>query len=393
MTTRTSRQIYIDGRKNFFVLEQNLSVLLRENPAETLVEVFLPEDTSELPCMVDAALLYFVSTLLRNGFAVQITFDDITDWLIGEEKFVRDLLHIALVFLAREWEQLIIVDQLRQRLPTRKFLNRIFDEIFVFSDGILAESRGGPSLAIIQADPDFSEAPAFRGASTSWSKFSSAVSLALLRNKKYFAELLPTEDGEFLGVFKNILFFLYELNQNGYEHGRLDERGNTINGIRYFRIRVRDFGSKEQVKNWCGAVSTVEDVLTAPGQPTKFIEVNISDFGIGILKTYCNAKLPTHDGSDRDASAQLLSRILLEDLTSKAGGITREGGGLHQAIDAIRNAQGALCLRTDRFSVYRSFKHDRELSLPSGLVFAELRDLNRYEYVMGTHWTLWIPAV
>ena len=187
--------------------------------------------------------------------------------------------------------------------------------------------------------------------------------------------------------------FMKELFENAYKHGRFPDSlgGNTPRQLRYLQMRrLQQGGSAElsladrghRASPILGEyISQIMSTFASPhGKP--FIEVNISDFGLGVLDHYLSKTSGEMRGDDR---LSLLIKLLTQDLTSNRLD-PNAGLGIQKAMKAARKARAFISVRTAEFWLGQSFTTGEE-----ALGLQPLTD-ETLPRVVGTHWHfIWGP--
>ena len=154
--------------------------------------------------------------------------------------------------------------------------------------------------------------------------------------------------------------FVYELYQNTYDHGSLNEDQRVIPGLRVIRLRKRvgNSASRDDFIRGGSDFTELETYLrqTVPKNgPFKFYEISISDNGMGLLSRF---RTTTEQGPKNSSSVigdlELLNRIIAESLSSDMKKSRTGHGGLRAALRAVDSVRGFVSLRTDQLWVYRS---------------------------------------
>ncbi|ABF43256.1 hypothetical protein Acid345_4256 [Candidatus Koribacter versatilis Ellin345] len=155
--------------------------------------------------------------------------------------------------------------------------------------------------------------------------------------------------------------FAYELWQNSFQHGRLDQNNLEIRGMRYLRIRKHIGHDKAQFIRRAAGFQELQAYLQCqvPVDGTyKFYEISIGDCGLGIVDRLLSTRPEladrTHSSSDR---AAFINRVMSDALTSKR---TQSGAGhgLQHAIQAVHVLQGFVSLRTGSNWLYYDARSD-----------------------------------
>jgi hypothetical protein len=135
----------------------------------------------------------------------------------------------------------------------------------------------------------------------------------------------------------------------------------------------------------------LQDYIKHVGSASKapiFYEISISDHGLGLIKRFLVTRKDISLPQDtHGARVDLINRIIDEALSSKVNQ-PGAGYGLRRAIDAVRNLQGFLSLRTDTLWLYKAFGGQPKLSSEWLLEPVGLRELPS---IAGTHFSLLFP--
>lgn len=185
--------------------------------------------------------------------------------------------------------------------------------------------------------------------------------------------------------------FVYEIFQNAFEHGRIDEEASSLKGIRFLRLRKHIHYRADEFRDRAAGFPPLSayllTVLSTMHHPV-FYEVSLSDHGIGIVRRFLATRRDISLVDDsRSARTELVNRIIAENLSSKSNQ-PGAGVGLRRALEAVEALRGFVSIRTDRLWLYRAYgvpdsTGDRSL-LP--VVDAPL------PYIAGTHVNMLFPA-
>ena len=193
--------------------------------------------------------------------------------------------------------------------------------------------------------------------------------------------------------------FVYELFQNTYVHGSLDQDQKTIPGLRLIRVRKR-FGqasSRDAFIRGAGQFSELKEYLeeNLPSDRSfKLYEISISDNGMGILsrfRTIGQAESPIEPLSLGE-NLKLLNRIVAESLSSDARKSNVGRGGLQKALDAVDKVKGFVSLRTDNLWVYRSPENMNPASPEELLRPVKIENGGELSKIPGTHFSMIVRA-
>ena len=170
----------------------------------------------------------------------------------------------------------------------------------------------------------------------------------------------PSLFDEGVSVEECIYGFVYELYQNTYNHGSLNQNQIVIPGLRIIRLRKRvgDTGSRDDFIRGASDFAELEGYLqqSIPVRGKfKFYEISISDNGMGILSRFrTTARQGLGFSGSRTDDLSLLNRIIARSLSSDVRKSNIGQGGLQKALRAVDTVKGFVSLRTDELWVYRS---------------------------------------
>jgi hypothetical protein len=189
--------------------------------------------------------------------------------------------------------------------------------------------------------------------------------------------------------------FVYELFENSFRHGCLDEAGNVIPGFRFFRVqrhpsfprtrwqfarRARGFSA---LQNYFNKVPPKEGKFS-------FYEISISDQGLGIVDRFVASRSDyqfTEDAARSDGGR--LFEIIEKALSSKlhqAGA----GHGIERALGAITELKGFVSIRFGSTWLFSgcSMVPDASSSVDLQPVISE----SNFAKIAGTHINIIIVA-
>ena len=194
-----------------------------------------------------------------------------------------------------------------------------------------------------------------------------------------------------------IFGFVFELYQNTFIHGCLDENQKIIPGLRVIRLRKRvGHGSnRNNFVRWASGFEELETYFheTVPKKKTfKFYEISISDNGLGILRRFCSA--PQHRinmTANQDGNLELLNSIVEQSLSSDGAKSGMGEGGLKNALMAVDNLKGFVSLRCDNIWACRGPLGSSKNSA-KGNWFQQVKYADDLAIIPGTHFSLILPA-
>ena len=189
-----------------------------------------------------------------------------------------------------------------------------------------------------------------------------------------------------------IFGFVYELYQNTYNHGTLDEHQNIIPGLRIIRLRKRigNNFSRDAFISGATQFSELQDYFekTVPQNKSfKFYEISVSDNGMGILSRFrATAHKEYQHSASRTVDLKLLNRIIAQSLSSDQRKSRIGEGGLKKALRAVDTINGFVSLRTDNLWVYRS-PTDLEKSTTDKWL-RPVKTSHKLSAIPGTHFSM-----
>jgi len=218
----------------------------------------------------------------------------------------------------------------------------------------------GTSLSFCSIDPGFSEPLALAGLIYNKKQFvdelTSIKRRDLDRDRSHATMDLFAEDSP----DRELAGYVFELYQNGYEHGnrsRADKK-QVIPGLRFISLRKHIAPNFAHLHAYADGFPELGDYLRKQHerhQVLKYYEVAVSDQGLGMLDRFLIDR-PDYlsEAGSRGARLHLLKRLLTETLTSKKGA-PGAGGGLIRALRAARELNGFVSIRTGEFWIHCSY--------------------------------------
>lgn len=262
---------------------------------------------------------------------------------------------------------------------------KVVSQLIARDRGLVATGGGGQIL--FEADPDFPVASILR-ATTPVAKESSErrqmftqLVLDLRRRVEIGAlrrRINPVSEGPAGAVGR----FLFELHENGLEHGSRDPTGRRIRGARMLRIRKHIANRPEELIARHGGFAELESYLSKL-RSNALVEATISDFGPGVVDGFLASTAGSnHAGRER---RDLLDGLLFERLSSK-GTDPASGLGIQRALRAAAQMQAFVSVRTAEFWLAASYAKEGRAR--------RLRDVagaQSLAKVRGTHWQILWP--
>ena len=147
-----------------------------------------------------------------------------------------------------------------------------------------------------------------------------------------------------------------ELFRNTFEHGRrFNSDGSPLPGLRYIRFQKHIAVSASRLSERAESFAQLKEYVArrsmrAPGN-VRFLEVTVSDSGVGILAHFCSHYADVGDiPLDR---TKALNAIVTGKLSSKR--MPGTGLGLPIALKALRRLRAFVSLRTEELWLYRDY--------------------------------------
>jgi hypothetical protein len=254
----------------------------------------------------------------------------------------------------------------------------------------LVEPESGSTQCLVEFDPDYPTAAVLRG------RLSSASSPPGLRSRMFERLVLDFRRRLEIGALRRRIEpqdkgpaghlgrFMAELHENGAEHGSRGPDGKTRAGTRTMRIKKHVANSKPQLLERCGSFDLLHDYVSATvpeAGGAAIIEASISDFGLGMVEAF----LSTPAGRNMNLTGRaLLDALIYERLSAKSGDPSA-GLGIRKALEAARQMNGFVSLRTGEFWLAASFADGA-----AGILLEDVAD-GPHPKVAGTHWQLLWP--
>jgi hypothetical protein len=367
-TTRESSPPAIEAE--LATLHQRVAALPE---AQRSVELRLPSMSSQI--LADAWLAIATGTAAAN-WPTTVVARGMRELGI-DNQFVTSLPGLAALRTAEK----IVPEGARDRaLDTAHVLMQL-----VATDGGLVRTRSGGRV-LVEVDPDFPIAPRLRA--------SDRIASAPAERRRMFTQMVlhlrkmveigalrrqidPVSEGPGGAVGR----FLFELHENGVEHGSRDGQGKKIPGSRLLRVRKHIANRPEDLSSRHGGVPELRAYLERI-HASALVEASISDFGLGIVDGFlASPSGASHAGRDRRG---LLHSLLFERLSSK-GVDPASGLGIQRALRAANQMQAFVSLRTAEFWLAASFVD----AAPEIRMIDVGPEMQRGR-VRGTHWQfLW----
>jgi hypothetical protein len=165
------------------------------------------------------------------------------------------------------------------------------------------------------------------------------------------------------GPNRRLLAFLFELYQNGLEHGRFvgvgSDRRPTV-GTRFLQITIHTAAKHELLTRATGfpALEEYLDETIRGTEPSTLLEIAVGDAGLGIVEGYFAGIGGKENYLGDTTERLLLHKLLFTDLSSKVGDV-KAGKGLPNAMEAARLTWGFISLRSGREWLYRAYSPNK----------------------------------
>ena len=218
----------------------------------------------------------------------------------------------------------------------------------------------GTALSFCSIDPSFSEPLALAGLVYNKKRFVDEFTSIKRRDldlDRLHATMELFEDDS---PDRELAGYVFELYQNGYEHGnrsRADKK-KVVPGLRFISLRKHIAPNFAQLHPYADGFPELSDYIRKryeKHQALKYYEVAVSDQGLGMLDRFLIDRPDFQsEAGDRAARLLLLKRLLTETLTSKKGA-PGAGGGLIRALRAAKELNGFVSIRTGEFWIYCSY--------------------------------------
>ena len=185
--------------------------------------------------------------------------------------------------------------------------------------------------------------------------------------------------------------FIFELFQNSFEHGRLDENGQIIKGLRYVRLKKHIHYNQNDFLKRAEGFPELQNYISCIGATCKkpiFYEISISDHGMGLIRRFLHTRTEFSLREETpEARVELINRIIDKALSSKVNH-PGAGFGLRRAIKAVRDLRGFISLRTNSVWLYKEFGQQPSNESDSSLLPVQSRELPS---IAGTHFNMLFP--
>jgi len=186
--------------------------------------------------------------------------------------------------------------------------------------------------------------------------------------------------------------FIYELFENSYRHGRYDEKGDIIPGIRFINLRKRIAINFEQLKKRANGFGELQEYLAhvAKGNKTlpTFYEISIADSGLGIIKKFLSSAAGKDYRADSVEEERELLNTIIENHLSSTFNNPGSGYGLQRTLRAVDELKGFLSLRTGRHWLYKSLHTSEE---HGEWKLSPVSSSEGLPPVVGTHFNMLFP--
>jgi hypothetical protein len=251
----------------------------------------------------------------------------------------------------------------------------------------------GSSLTFCAIDPRFSEPLSLSGLLYDKQKFVDELTGIKQRHLDGDAAYATGDLFDADSPDREIARYVFELYQNGYEHGnrRREDKKDIIPGLRFISIRKHVAANVTDLKSYTSGFEELTEYIVrrhGRAQALKYYEVAVSDQGLGMLDRFLIDR-PEYmmQAVKRAERLNLLRRLLTESLTSKKGA-DGAGGGLVRAMRAAKELNGFVSIRTGEFWLYCSYP---EAVSGKGAELVEVACATPTPPVAGTHFNALFP--
>lgn len=199
-----------------------------------------------------------------------------------------------------------------------------------------------------------------------------------------FTERLPET------VDQEMSSFAYELWQNALQHGRLDEQGREIPGMRYLRIQKHvDYSLRSFLTRAEGfpELHTYLETQAPKSGNLKFYEITIADHGLGIVYRLLATRPELAGVLPMESPDECINIIMDRALSSKRSQ-SGAGHGLARALSAVRDLRGFVSLRSGPSWLY--YSSASKLPSHQQLKFVSVQSTGNHASV-GTQFSLIFP--
>lgn len=224
------------------------------------------------------------------------------------------------------------------------------------------ENRGGEVL-------DESEARAQAFCAFDGVERRQPLALASAHNKIHFQSLFVkrlqtafNKDGVYPDLFRKdpelqLADLIYELWENGLQHGSLSRENKPLPGLRVLYVRRIIGETKKSLVNRAEGFQELKNYFESTlrdGTLRRLYEVAISDQGLGIVDRFLSTRPELKDSPSLGGTpSELVNTIIDRALSSKVNQ-PGSGHGIRKALETIRDLGGFVSLRTGALWLYSS---------------------------------------
>ncbi len=261
------------------------------------------------------------------------------------------------------------------------------------------ERRGGDVL-------DDSEARAQAFCAFDAAERRQPLALASAHNKVHFQSLFVkrlqtafNKDGSYPDLFRNdpelqLADLIYELWENGFQHGSLSRENKPIPGLRILYVRRIIGESKQSLVNRAEGFPELKQYFESTlrdGTLRRLYEVAISDQGLGIVERFLATRPELRDDpSFGKTPSNIVNTIIDRALSSKVNQ-PGSGHGVRKALETIRDLGGFVSLRTGPLWLYSSPAAEQQGGKKTH-GFTPVAFAGDLASVAGTHFNILIQA-
>jgi hypothetical protein len=375
--TATSKRnvISLPANSSLWHVETAL-IQCRGLPSDDPVILLLPRQVHS-NLFVDLSIARLITTLARRPGRLVVR-DYQKSWLdpVTKERFLTQIDGLAALVHCSQ-ERSARLENLSNEVVPSSFLEEVQSRLL--KTALVEEGDTGPSRTYSAVDPDFPVPRELAMSSEGFIAFQREIKSAL---KQFGSSSTPTYQRR--QTYEEALYrAVFEIFQNTYEHGRKGTSGEIVRGLRYVRFRSHIGISATQLASRTDAFEPLTNYFKRrakkPGA-IRFLEISISDDGVGILTHFQHSKSQSQFLAGDQADS--LNQIITEGLSSKR--MRGSGQGLPQALSALSELNAFVALRTENSWLYRDFSETWSPSSQSPLALRKVPTAAELARVEGT---------
>jgi len=323
-------------------------ILQASQASEEIIEIWLPR-TFKATLFLETRICALFSTAARNHTL------HIIDWIeqgnIGAiDRFSKNIEGVAALKYAQK-----IVDAKKNEIniSIRDVLDRIEK-----NEGLIEEDSSFKTMTFCAVDSEIAQQPMAFARCHTKAEFGSEFVARFRRafRKDYISSDVATS-GE---PISRLADFVYELFENSFSHGCLDEESNLIPGLRILRMR-RHLGKLDDLLQRTPDSKLLGKYfrnIFCNQSNKKFYEISISDQGLGVVDRF-QATRPEYifNANNKESDALKFNEIIEKSLSSKLHQ-SGTGHGISRALTAINDLKGFISVRFGKEWLVSDFKDD-----------------------------------